>query len=129
MTSYSSVNWLPNAFNSLFMMGVLREDEGFGGFVISDYDDIIAAERMSLPRTFINVTEENAYVLMVNSGIDMIMLSSHRALITTQLERIIKEAKRAVNKDYVFTERLEEAVTRILQVKMAMGLVVPQNGE
>jgi hypothetical protein len=39
---------------------------------------------------------------MVNAGVDMIMLSSHKALITTQLERIIKEAKKAVSKDYVF---------------------------
>lgn len=45
---------------------------------------------MLLPRTLINMTEENAYTLMVNAGIDMIMLSSHKALVTTQLERIIK---------------------------------------
>lgn len=65
---------------------------------------------------------------MVNAGVDMIMLSSHKALITTQLERIIKEAKKAVSKDYVFVQRLEEAVTRILAVKMAMGLITTQNG-
>lgn len=56
MISYSSINFVPNSFNSMFMMGVLREEEGFGGFTISDYDDIIRAERMSLPRTFINLT-------------------------------------------------------------------------
>jgi len=36
---------------------------------------------MSLPRTFVNLTEENAYVVMVNSGVDMIMMDSHRALV------------------------------------------------
>lgn len=56
MISYSSINFVPNSFNSMFMMGVLREEEGFGGFTISDYDDIIRAEKMSLPRTFINLT-------------------------------------------------------------------------
>lgn len=35
----------------------------------------------------------------------------------------MKEAKKAVEKSLLFEERLEEAVTRILQVKMAMGLV------
>lgn len=102
MASYSSVNFVPNQFNSMLLMGVLREEEGFGGFVISDYDDIIRAQRMSLPRTFINVTEGDAYALMVNSGIDMIMLSSHKGLISSQLQRILKEAKKAVNKDMVF---------------------------
>lgn len=66
---------------------------------------------------------------MVNAGVDMIMLSSHKALVTTQLERIIKEAKKAVSKDYVFVERLDEAVARILAVKMAMGLITTQNSE
>ena len=83
MISYSSINFVPNSFNSMFMMGVLREEEGFGGFTISDYDDIIRAERMSLPRTFINLTESDAYSVMMNAGVDMFMISSHKALITT----------------------------------------------
>lgn len=83
MISYSSINFVPNSFNSMFMMQVLREEEGFGGFTISDYDDIIRAERMSLPRTFINLTEPDAYSLMMNAGVDMFMISSHKALITT----------------------------------------------
>jgi beta-glucosidase-like glycosyl hydrolase len=40
-----------------------------------------------------------------------------------QIERIIKEAKKAVTKQMVFEQRLDEAVARILAVKMAMGLV------
>jgi len=66
---------------------------------------------------------------MVNSGVDMIMMDSRKALIESKVERIIKYAKKMVTKDYVFVERLEEAVTRILAVKMAMGLVTTQNGE
>lgn len=81
MISYSSINFVPNSFNSMFMMNVLREEEGFGGFTISDYDDIIRAEKMSLPRTFINLTQSDAYSVMMNAGVDMFMLSSHKALI------------------------------------------------
>lgn len=66
---------------------------------------------------------------MVNSGVDMIMLDSRKALVESKIERLIKYAKKMVTKDYVFVERLEEAVTRILAVKMAMGLVTTQNGE
>lgn len=56
MVSYSSINFVPNSLNSGFLMGVLRGEEGFGGFTISDYDDIERASKMMLPRTFINVT-------------------------------------------------------------------------
>jgi beta-glucosidase len=84
---------------------------------------------MTLPRTFINITVSDAYSLMVNAGIDMFMISSHKGFVTSPLERLIKDAKRAVLREYVLLERLEEAVVRILAVKMAMGLVVLQNGD
>lgn len=78
---------------------------------------------MSLPRTFMNMTEERGYALMMNAGVDMVMLSGQKLLLESLLVRIVKEAKKAVEKSLLFEERLEEAVTRILQVKMAMGLV------
>jgi len=40
MASYSAINWIPNAINSQYLMGLLREDVGFNGFTISDYDDL-----------------------------------------------------------------------------------------
>ena len=102
---------------------MLREDIKFGGFTISDYDEVIRTETMSLPRTFMNMTEDRGYALLINSGVDMIMLSAERGLVEKQLDRIIKEAKKVVSKDLLFEDRLAEAATRVLQVKMAMGLV------
>lgn len=55
---------------------------------------------------------------MVNAGVDMFMVQ-HKALI----ERLFKHAKRQVDKYYLPQVRLIEATTRILSVKMAMGLV------
>ena len=52
MISYSSINLSPNAYNSYFLQGLLRDELGFGGFTISDYDDIERIYSMSLPRTF-----------------------------------------------------------------------------
>lgn len=40
MVSYSAINWIPNSINSHFLLGTLREDIGFNGFTISDYDDL-----------------------------------------------------------------------------------------
>lgn len=63
------------SFNSYFLIGTLRDELGFKGFTISDYDDILRAETMALPRTFMNVSEDRAYALMISAGTDMIMLS------------------------------------------------------
>ena len=63
----------------------------------------------------------------MNAGIDMIMLSGQKSVVQSLLERIIKEAKKAVEKQLLFEDRLTEAVTRVLQVKMAMGLITSTN--
>ena len=75
MVSYSAINSVPMSFNSFFLMNTLRDEIGFKGFTISDYDDITRSDTMQLPRTFMNVTEERAYALMISAGTDMIMLS------------------------------------------------------
>jgi beta-glucosidase-like glycosyl hydrolase len=66
---------------------------------------------------------------MMNAGVDMLMISSHQNIFGSLVERLIKEGKKNVEKGHVLEQRLEEAVTRILAVKLAMGLVTTQNGE
>jgi len=120
MVSYSAINWIPNSLNSHFLLANLREDIGFGGFTITDYDDLeFNTNNWLLPRTFMNFTaEEDAYSAMLNAGVDMFMLSKKATA-----ERLFKHAKRNTERNYVPESRLTDAVTRILSVKMAMGLV------
>lgn len=40
MASYSAINWIPNAINSQYLIGRLRDNVNFNGFTISDYNDI-----------------------------------------------------------------------------------------
>lgn len=56
MVSYSAINFVPNSYNSYFLQGVLRDDLGFRGFTISDYDEVERTETMQLPRTMMNVS-------------------------------------------------------------------------
>jgi beta-glucosidase len=92
MSSYSAVNWIPNAVNSELLLNNLRETVGFNGFVISDYDDLDRMFNTLMPRTFMNFTaEEDAYAAMVNSGVDMLMVSKKATI-----ERLFKHAKKAV---------------------------------
>ena len=56
MSSYSAVNWVPNAVNGELLLNNLRETVGFNGFVISDYDDLDRMFNTMMPRTFMNFT-------------------------------------------------------------------------
>lgn len=56
MASYSSINWIPSAINSQYLIGLLRDDLKFNGFTISDYNDIELMNTLLLPRTFMNFT-------------------------------------------------------------------------
>lgn len=120
MVSYSSINWIPSAVNSHFLLSVLREDIGFNGFTISDFNELeFATNNLLMPRTFMNFTaEEDTYATMVNSGVDMFMLNKRAAV-----ERLFKHAKKVTEHNYIPESRFNDAVTRILTVKMAMGLI------
>lgn len=36
---------------------------------------------MGLPRTFMNMTEDRGYALIMNAGVDMIMLSGRKSVV------------------------------------------------
>lgn len=55
---------------------------------------------------------------MVNAGVDMFMLSKRATV-----DRLYKHAKKMVERNELPESRLIEAVTRILTVKMSMGLI------
>ena len=40
MASYTAVNYVPNSFNSAYMLGLLRADLNFGGFILSNYNEV-----------------------------------------------------------------------------------------
>jgi beta-glucosidase len=40
MVSYSAINDIPMSLNSYYLQNLLRTDLGFGGFVISDYNQV-----------------------------------------------------------------------------------------
>ena len=85
-----------------------RSELGFEGFLISDYDAID-----ELPGDYRSDIKES-----VNAGMDMFMVpEKYREFITT-LKGLV-EAKE------VSMARIDDAVTRILRVKAAMGLLAP----
>lgn len=105
MVSYSSVNGVKNHVNRKLIQNVLKDDIGFKGLVISDYNGIHQLNGESLYTKVVNA---------VNAGIDVLMEDSEWK---ECYDAIIKAVE---NRD-IAENRVNDAVTRVLRVKMEMG--------
>ena len=125
MCSYSAVNTIPMAGNAELLQGVLKDGiydgKGFDGFVISDYDEIGKLSGQGWPTSNIKMDWQDSIALMINSGIDMAMLASTNFWL--DIDYYQNNLKTQVEQGAVSMDRIDDAVKRILAVKMAMGLV------
>ncbi len=129
MCSYSAVNYIPMAANGFLLNGVLKEGlldgKPFHGFVISDYDELGKMATGKWPTTPITMEQYDAIVMVVNSGVDMAMLSPYNGNIPiSYYQEVLKTA--TLNNDITIS-RINDAVRRILGVKMALGLIKPKS--
>ncbi|MGE0003813.1 MAG: glycoside hydrolase family 3 protein, partial [Candidatus Izemoplasmatales bacterium] len=105
MVSYSSISGEKMHESEYWIQTVLKDEMGFEGFVISDYEAI-----HQLPGSFYD-----QLVASVNAGIDMLMEPwSWKSAI----ENIIL----AVQQGDISETRIDDAVRRILTIKYKMGL-------
>lgn len=84
---------------------VLKNQLGFAGFVISDWDGV----------DYLSEDYGEAIAMAVNSGIDMFMVS-------IEWQSFIQHLRRHVEAGTVGLQRIDNAVRRILSVKFAYGL-------
>lgn len=105
MPSYSSWNGVKLHGDDYLLTSVLRTELGFDGFVISDWAaiDQIPGDYASDVRT------------AINAGVDMVMVPN-------EYELFIDTLRAEVEAGNVSMERIDEAVTRILDAKFALGL-------
>jgi beta-glucosidase len=105
MPSYSSWNGTKLHGDEYLLTSVLRTDLGFEGFVISDWAaiDQIPGDYASDVRT------------AINAGVDMVMVPNEYRLFVDTLRAEVEAGN-------VPVERIDEAVTRILDAKFALGL-------
>ncbi len=108
MPSYSSWNGEKISGHKRMLTDVLKGELGFEGFLISDYNAIDQ----------VNPDFRSAVKQSINAGMDMAMVPQrYRAFITT--------LKSLVEAGEVPMSRIDDAVRRILRVKIAMGLLDP----
>ena len=108
MPSYSSWNGVKASASHRLLTEILKQELGFQGFLISDYNAIDQITR----------DYKEAIGISINAGMDMAMVAGtdrHRVYIT-DLKALVGEGK-------VPMARIDDAVTRILRVKFAMGLM------
>lgn len=105
MISYSRWNGKPMHANANLVTGLLKQELGFTGFVVTDWE---AIERMGLPYP-------EAVEASLNAGIDMVMAPN-------KYRRFIEVARALVKAKRVPIARIDDAVLRILRQKQALGL-------
>ncbi len=112
MPSYSSWNGLKCSASKRLLTEILKDELGFQGFLISDYNAID-----QLDPNF-----KKAVGITVNAGMDMGMVPKRYREFITDLKQLVEDG-------VVPMSRIDDAVTRILRVKFAMGLMDPKRNQ
>lgn len=108
MTAHNEINGVPCHMDKHLMTDVLRNQWGFQGFYVSDWNDV---ERIySVHRVAENFKEATMY--SVNAGLDMHM---HGPQFGEYVLELVKEGK-------ISEERVNFACAKILEVKFRLGL-------
>lgn len=108
MAAHNEINGIPCHGNAGLLKGILRDELGFKGFVVSDWMDI---ERMHSMHHWLP-SEDEAFKVSVEAGIDMHM----------QGEKYFESIVEAVRSKRISEKRIDEAVGKILCAKFALGL-------
>ncbi|MGQ1889826.1 beta-glucosidase BglX [Thermophagus sp. OGC60D27] len=107
MTAFNDINGIPASGHQRNVRGILKQDLGFDGFVVSDWASI--QEMMAHGYA---ADEKHAAQLGLSAGVDMEMASRTYA---NHLQELLEEGK-------ITMEWIDDAVKRILRVKFRLGL-------
>ena len=105
MLSHSSLNGTKMHENEKYI-SILKNDMGFQGIVLTDWDSIMNCSGDSY---------KDNIIIGVNAGIDMFMTE-------TEHENAMNYIIEGVNEGKISEERINDAVTRIIRVKKEAGL-------
>ncbi|MBM7552139.1 beta-glucosidase BglX [Thalassobacillus pellis] len=107
MTAFNILNGIPATGNESLMRGILREEWGFDGVLISDW----GAVKELIPHG-VAEDQKQAAELALKAGVDIEMMTS---CYTNHVQELIEEGS-------LEESTLDEGVLRILQLKNKLGL-------
>jgi beta-glucosidase len=126
MPSYSSWNGVKCSGSRYLLTDVLKKELGFAGFVVSDYnaiDQIVgpangtaAVASNSAAGQITPADYKKCIEISINAGMDMVMVTDRYKEFISSLQDLVKEGK-------IPMSRIDDAVTRILRVKSASGML------
>jgi beta-glucosidase len=102
MTAYQSLNGIPCSANKELLAGILKEEWGFEGFVITDWDNV----GHMIEDQHVAKTLEEAIEIAVRAGNDMYLSTPE---LSEKLPILVKEGK-------ISEELIDESVRRILRI-------------
>ena len=106
MTSFNDVNGMPSTANRWLFTEVLRNQWGFDGFVVSDYNAV-----GELIRHRVAADKVEAGVAAFNAGLDMDMVTAS----CLELEAAVKDGR-------VSMKTIDRACRNVLEAKYKLGL-------
>ncbi len=112
MVSYNSWNGAKVTGIRRLLTEILKEELGFEGLLISDYNAI----------SQVDPDRDTAIMQSINAGIDMAMEPDRFEDFIDRLTALVEAGK-------VPQTRIDDAVLRILRVKAAMGLLDPERNQ
>jgi beta-glucosidase len=107
MTSFSDLNGIPATANPFLLRTVLREEWGFDGFVVSDWESIAQLAVHGITPDDRESAREAAL-----AGVDMDMVGSSYA---RHLEELVADGR-------VQVERIDAMAANVLRAKLRLGL-------
>jgi len=107
MTSYNSIDGIPSTANPDLLRGILKDEWGFEGFVVSD---LVSIDGLHGDH-HIAKDKEDAGIMALNAGVDVDLGANCYSLL-----------KEAVESGKVSDGVLDEAVGRVLRLKFELGL-------
>lgn len=110
MINSGEINGTPVHASKYLLTDVLRKELRFEGLIVTDWEDIIRLHT----RHNVAPTPRAAVVMAVNAGVDMSMVPNDFSFFD-----LLKEA---VQKNEVPLSRIDDAVKRILLLKLKLGL-------
>ena len=111
MINSGLINGLPVHANYELMINVLRNKLGFEGVILTDWQDINKLH----DRDKIAKNIKEAIKIAINAGIDMSMIPYNYEQFCKLLVSLVKEGE-------VSMKRIDDAVSRILRLKIELGL-------
>lgn len=111
---------VPATLSKKVMTGLLREDLGFDGVIVTD--------ALNMKAIADNFGQEEAVVMAIQAGVDIALMPAAVTSLEEEyrLENVVVAVKDAVLSGQIPIEQINQSVERILALKMERGIYTPE---